>query len=56
MDPAKLGSADLASRPKEGSPELVAGQGDILTQAIYISKSKDRLVEDLVEVDPAEDG
>jgi len=38
---------------KEASPELVAGQGYILTQSIYVSKSKDRLVEYLVEVDPA---
>ena len=53
MDPAKLGSVEPASRIKEASPELVAGQGHILTQAIYVSKSKDRLVENLIEVDPA---
>jgi len=53
MDPAKLRSAEPASRKKEASPELVAGQGYILAQPIYVSKSKDRLVENLIEVDPA---
>jgi hypothetical protein len=41
--------------PKKDSPELVTGQWHILTKSIYIPKTENRLVKNLVEVDPAQD-